>query len=256
MAVQAVWSQISYEYGMAEGNPAMSPNEPVISGYDSRFGRRYVTQLLSGISGGMAVHGHDGLVNYDPSNGGMQGWNPVELVEQKYPVIYLEQELVPDSQGAGLWDGAPGTRCVIAAREDPVTFMYIGDGAKNVPRGFRGGLDGTPTTARLRSADGQERPLPMCTLVEIQPHEALVGECCSGGGYGDPLRRDPQRVLHRVQEGWTSEERARDVYGVALTSQNGVPAVDAEATQRLRSSRRTGPVSQPPGSADDQGSSR
>jgi N-methylhydantoinase B len=253
-AVQAVWSQIAYERGRAEGNPAMSPTEAVISGYDSRFGRRYVTQLLSGISGGMAVYGHDGLVNYDPSNGGMQGWNPVELVEQKYPVLYLEQELVPDSGGAGRWDGAPGTRCVIAAREDPVTFMYIGDGAKNAPRGFRGGLDGTHTTAHRRTVDGCDEPLPMCTLVELRPHEALVAECCSGGGYGEPPERDPERVLHRVVEGWISEERARDVYGVVLATEDGSPSVDREATAQLRRARQSQRMSPHGDERGDQGS--
>jgi N-methylhydantoinase B len=74
----------------------------------------------------------------------------------------------------------------------------------------------------------------MCALVELRPQEALVAECCSGGGYGEPLERDPERVLHRVVEGWISEERARDVYGVVLGAEDGSLTVDGEATAELR----------------------
>jgi N-methylhydantoinase B len=74
-------------------------------------------------------------------------------------------------------------------------------------------------------------------MVELRPHEALVAECCSGGGYGEPQEREPQAVLHRVLEGWTSEERARDVYGVVFDTEHGSPTVDLAATADLRRAR-------------------
>lgn len=239
LAVQCVWSQVSEELGMAEGNVEMGPGEAVISGNDSRYGREYVTELLSGTAGGMGVYGHDGYVDYGPSGGGMEYWNPVEVVEQKYPVLYLQQEIVPDSAGAGRWDGGPASRLVIATRQDPVTFMYIGDGAVNPPKGCAGGRDGSPTRALRRCVKAEsEEPLPMCHRVTLQPGEALVSECASGGGYGDPLDREPELVRHRVEEGWTTAERAREVYGVVLEGVGDLN-VDAEATQALRRQLRS-----------------
>jgi N-methylhydantoinase B len=235
LAVQCVWSQVSEELGMAEGNVEMGPGESVISGFDSRYQRPFVTQLLSADSGGMAVFGHDGYVDYGISNGGMCGWNSVEVIEQKYPILYLEQEVIPDSGGTGRWDGAPATRAVIATREDPVTFMYIGDGAENVPKGYNGGGDGRPTCAwRLHVGSGREEPLPMCARIELKPGEALVSECNSGGGYGDPLERDRELVCHRVNEGWVTPERARTVYGVLLDVTPLGFAVNIAETERLR----------------------
>ncbi|MFQ3667240.1 MAG: hypothetical protein SNJ79_14615, partial [Sphingomonadaceae bacterium] len=59
---------------------------------------------------------------------------------------------------------------------------------------------------------------------------------CAGGGYGDPLTREPARVLHDVLEGWESRQKARDVYGVVFTGEidDETLAVDEAATAALR----------------------
>lgn len=83
----------------------------------------------------------------------------------------------------------------------------------------------------------------MCNRVTLGPREALVAECCSGGGYGDPAERDPELVCHRVAEGWLSRHRARDVYGVVVTdASRGELRVDAAATEELRSKRSAEPA--------------
>jgi N-methylhydantoinase B len=64
--------------------------------------------------------------------------------------------------------------------------------------------------------------------------ESLVSLTAGGGGYGSPLERAPERVAHDVAEGWISRERARDVYGVEVTSEG---AVHRAATSRLRGLR-------------------
>jgi len=57
-----------------------------------------------------------------------------------------------------------------------------------------------------------------------------------GGGWGDPLEREPERVLRDVIEGYVSAEQARDLYGVVLTAD--ATAVDAQATSALRAAQR------------------
>ena len=58
----------------------------------------------------------------------------------------------------------------------------------------------------------------------------------SGGGYGDPLERDPALVLEDRQLELITAEVARDVYGVVIDPEVGV--VDLDATEALRAGKR------------------
>lgn len=246
LAVQGVWSQVDYELGMAEGAEANGVENGVISGYDSAHDRHYVTQIIAGGTGGMGVFGHDGWVDYAISNGSMEEWNAIEVVEQKYPILYLQQELIPDSMGAGRWDGAPGCRTMIAAVSDPVTFMYLGDNQETHPRGANGGGDGSGQRAAIvdwRDLLADEQELPLFNSVTLQPGQAIIGMTSSGGGYGDPLERDPEAIRHRVREGWLSRSRAREVYGVVLEESSDCE-IDVDATARERGRRPVGHVAQ------------
>jgi N-methylhydantoinase B len=64
-----------------------------------------------------------------------------------------------------------------------------------------------------------------------------VARCCGGGGYDDPLARDPLRVLHDVAEGWISVDRARATYGVIINA--GVLNVSATAEERAARAPRS-----------------
>jgi len=68
--------------------------------------------------------------------------------------------------------------------------------------------------------------------VELQPGEFIRGRESGGGGYGNPLERDPNRVRHDVLEGWISLPAARNTYGVIL--REGSLEVDSVATSALR----------------------
>ena len=68
----------------------------------------------------------------------------------------------------------------------------------------------------------------------LAPNERIYYWKSGGAGYGDPLDRDPELVRHRVREGWTSLEKARDVYGVVLDTKPEKYVVDYEATKKLR----------------------
>ncbi|MGH3043025.1 MAG: hydantoinase B/oxoprolinase family protein, partial [Gaiellaceae bacterium] len=79
-------------------------------------------------------------------------------------------------------------------------------------------------------------PLPPIGAVELQQGEWVVGVECGGGGYGDPLERDPERVLEDVREGWVTPEQARDAYGVVLNgpAEDDSLQVDISATAERR----------------------
>lgn len=241
LAVQCALNGLTRQGGMAEGGQIMPPSLSVISGYDSRYQHPFVTQLIMGITGGMGVDGHDGAVHYITSTGGAHNKNAVEIVEQKYPILVMQEEFVTDSPGAGQWDGGPSTRVDMRVRTDPVTFIWVGDGKVNPPRGAFGGQSGWPSRAAVFEAAAGEATateLPLVHGLELQPGQVLVSECSCGGGFGDPLDRDPESVRHRAREGWISVEKARNVYGVVLDTTPELYAVDVAATAALRARLR------------------
>src|SRR5699024_8779879 len=139
LAVQCIFNGLKNNLGMAEGALSQPPSMAVISGYDSRYDRPYVTQLFTGVTGGMGVNGHDGHLVYATANAGLMEYNSVEMLEQKYPIHYEKQEIVPDSSGAGKWDGAPAARVIITPKNDEVEFIYVCDGKYNPPKGAMNG---------------------------------------------------------------------------------------------------------------------
>jgi len=75
-----------------------------------------------------------------------------------------------------------------------------------------------------------DEPIPAGTLVRV--------ETTGGGGWGDPIEREPELVALDVLEGKVSARAAREDYGVALVGGDGEPHVDADATRALRDRRR------------------
>lgn len=165
--------------------------------------------------------------------------NSVEMVENQYPVRYLKQEIATDKLGAGCFDGGPPAETILAPVSDPVTFVYIGDGHDNPAKGAAGGLDGSPSQAfREQVVDGVHtetlEELPMIHQVTLPVGEALKGVYSSGGGFGDPLYREPEKVLHRVQEGWISLQYAKKIYGVVIDISNEIFTINKDETKQLR----------------------
>lgn len=240
VAVGCALNQLTERGGMAESGYDMGVSLGVISGVDSRNdGKAYVTQLCSGTSGGPGIVGHDGDLRYCNPTGGLHYWNSVEMIEKYYPILYIQQEILPNGIGAGKWDGAPSVQTTIRPVEDPVMFIYFADGSVNPAKGAAGGLDGVPAKAFLcKVTNGimveEHEELATIHQVMIQPGEAIRGVYSSSGGFGNPLERDPEFVRHRAREGWITPEMARETYGVVLDVEPELYAVDVEATRRLR----------------------
>jgi N-methylhydantoinase B len=235
---QSAFADIGDGLGLAEGGEAMGVGLAVVSGKDwRRDGAPYVNQLYTGSSGGPASPVADGWLTYClPVCAGLIYRDSIEVDEQKYPLHFRSIEVVEDGGGAGRFRGAPPTRIVYGPREMPMIAAYTADGFENPARGVRGGREGCQPYAGKLLVDGTEVALPMLSQERIEPGEWIVGMEAGGGGYGDPLQRDPERVLHDVREGWVSRGAAEAIYGVAFTGEvdDETLAVDAEATARLR----------------------
>lgn len=75
-------------------------------------------------------------------------------------------------------------------------------------------------------------------LTLLKPGDEVVMDAAGGGGYGDPMERDPEAVQRDVREGYVSLEAARADYGVVLDPET--LALDSEETARLRASAKGG----------------
>jgi len=242
----AAFAQLGDGYGLAEGGVGMGVAFAVVSGKDHRYDDSpYVNQLIIANNGGPASAKADGWLTYGlPVVGGLMYRDSVEIDELKHPMEFKHMRLVAGSGGAGRFRGAPGCDISFGPKEHPITVIYPCDGQHFAAKGVRGGDDGTCAEGWHVSANGLETKLPNVTQIEIKKGEQIRGLDSSGAGYGDPLQRDPRRVLHDVIEKWETPQRARELYGVVFSGSidDESLAVDVAATAALRTGRTTEPA--------------
>ena len=236
-AIHSGFARLGEGKGLAEGSASMGGAMAVISGADTRRGGApFVNQLFLGVGGGPAGPAVDGWLTYClPTAAGLVHLDSVELAEGRYPIAVDSVRVVAGSGGAGCWRGAPATEIVYGPTHGPVTAIIPSDGHHVAPRGVRGGADARVGQTVKIGRDGRETVLPNFVQLTLQPGERLRAVEGSGAGYGDPLAREPQRVLHDVTEGWETPGRALDVYGVVFAEPTeGALGVDESATRARR----------------------
>ena len=162
--------------------------------------------------------------------------NPIEDIESHLPLRVNRYELREGVVAAGQWRGGVGSVRAFTYLSDG-GFSVEGDGQKHRPWGFAGGSDGYPGDLVLQGQDGTRTTLPS----KVPYQKVTRGDCLitygpSGGGYGDPWRRDPAAVLDNVLDGLFSLQVAREQYGVVIVD----GALDVPATEALRKTRRAG----------------
>jgi N-methylhydantoinase B len=160
---------------------------------------------------------------------------PIEAVEQLYPVRVEATTLREDSGGPGRWRGGLGLTRAVRIRAPSTTLSVLAEKAVLPPFGVCGGEAGARNRFWVRR-DGQGiAPSPLPGKVggfPLQPGDVLLMESSGGGGFGDPLERDPALVVADVAEGYVTRDAAETTYGVVWSGD----AVDAGATARRRAS--------------------
>ncbi|WP_342023053.1 hydantoinase B/oxoprolinase family protein [Arthrobacter citreus] len=159
---------------------------------------------------------------------------PCEYLESYYPLIIERWETIADTGGAGLHRGGNGVDVAYRFLE-PGTIAIHDDRWLTYPWGVRGGDPGARGRKWLDKADGTTTVLPSKVHdVSVAPGDVLHFVTWGGGGWGDPLERDPELVAKEVRRGLVTGDGARR-YGVVCTA-DGV--LDAGATEDLRARLR------------------
>ena len=219
----------------------------------NQYGRYYVSGLGSeqAVGGGGARSCKDGV----DSGGSQQSCPNVEWVELNFPLLYLFRRHGQDAAGAGEFRGGAGAETAVTIHDAPqgaIKGVAMGvAGLRNSGRGIFGGYPGAPSLlvllegtfvkdlmaqgiapASVSDLGGNSRLLPYCEF-DLKNRDVLYITTINGGGYGDPLERDPELVLTDVENGLVSRESARDCYGVMIADEE-VEKVELAETERLR----------------------
>jgi N-methylhydantoinase B len=215
--IQRAFAMAQDGYGAGEGGLGHPPAKGVVSGIDSRNGRRYVNQLLLAAQGGPATAYADGWPTYHrPVADALLYHDSVEIDEQRYPILVRERTLVQRSGGHGRHCGGLASRVSLEARFSDVTIAYAIEAATNPPRGAAGGSDACPSSVRIFNPDGTEAPAPLRGTVRLARGQVIVSTSTGGGGYGDPRTRDPALVDRDLKAGYITTEDAQDIYACVV----------------------------------------
>jgi len=255
----------------------------VIAGLDERGEQPapFLSIIMEPMAGGYGARPHaDGI-----DTGGLfcipMGRVPdVEMTEFLYPVLTLWRREVPDSGGPGRHRGGLGASIAITPHGTSVPMgLVLASAGKAVAQnaGLCGGHPGNSgldvvarrsrvaellasgrMPAELDEVSDELEPGQNYASSYLAPGEVFQMTWQGGGGYGDPLGRDPEAVAHDLRERKVTPDAAVGVYGVVVADGTVDAAATAVERDRLRSARkaRSRPLGEPRGSVDVSGARR
>ena len=204
------------------------------SAVDPRTGQRHVSVVepfVGGSGGRMRADGIDGI---DQPVAFLRS-APIEVVEVETSLVVRHFAYEPGSAAPGRNRGGNAMRIELENRGWPATMTVRGlDRFRFQPWGVAGGSAGSAASALLNPGTPGERDIGKIDVLELQRGDVLRMVTPCGGGFGDPLERDPALVAGEVRDGMLTPEKAGAAYGVVLRS-DGEP--DRAATEALRASR-------------------
>jgi N-methylhydantoinase B len=189
-------------------SPAGTSGNFGLGGTDPDSGAGYVMYQISGGGyGGFA--GGDGISN-GCSTIGISKAPPVEIMEQKYPVLYRRYALHEGSGGAGEYRGGFGLDYEIELLRGEARASFVMDHGRVGPQGALGGGDGAVNRVDVHRGGTVMVPehLSKAQDIVLTPGDRVRVRTPGGGGYGDPVERDPAAVAEDVRLGRYSVEEA------------------------------------------------
>lgn len=218
----------------------------------NQYGRycAFINMAHGALDGSGARSNKDGV----DSGGSYMSVPNVEWVELNYPLMYLFRRQATDSAGAGKFRGGVGVESAHMPHDAPEGKIggvaYGVAGLRNSGHGMFGGYPGAPSImvlleetkvdeligenkppVNIPEIGGRPRILPYCNF-ELKNNDILYMRVASGGGYGDPLEREPELVRRDVIDEIVSKGGAHEIYGVVLVGERA--EVDIAATLELR----------------------
>jgi len=199
--------------GVDEKNQTWAFYETVAGAYGGRYG----------IDGVDAIHTH--MTNTMNT--------PIEAMERDYPILFVKYRVRNGSGGAGRWRGGCGVERSWRLLGHSATLSVISERFKISPWGLFGGEGGKGGEALVIKASGEEIKMRSKQTMKIEKGDTFIIRTAGGGGYEDPLERNPDLVLEDVKSDYVTLDQALKEYKVVIASEE----VDYEETRKLRKQR-------------------
>jgi len=193
--------------------------------------------------GGMGARSNKDGLNTTGFPSGVAGV-PAEVMETQAPLIQHQRQLRTDSGGAGQYRGGLGQATEVSYRgEQPWSVSGMVDRTRFTAHGLAGGQPGALGEFKANGESVEPK-----TVMWLEPSVRMTLNPPGGGGYGDPLDRDPQRVFDDVVNGYVSIAAAREIYGVVISFVGKADSLvrlpehyrlDQEGTAALRGKKRS-----------------
>ena len=195
-----------------------------IGGRHAGRDREYVyVEVPAGGNGGFEeADGSSAFVNVDFGN--IRSIHTAEQLENEMPLLVERSVLRPDSGGPGASRGGLGMSREVRLLDGEAIYSVLSDRAVIPPFGVLGGASAAPVRVAVES-DGSQVELATpgkATGRTIRQGDIVVMQSAGGGGYGDPLTREPERVAEDVRAGYVSAEMAPIDYSVVLDEDGSV----------------------------------
>ncbi|MGE0735203.1 MAG: hydantoinase B/oxoprolinase family protein [Alphaproteobacteria bacterium] len=212
--------------------PAGSSGNFALGGHDPQNNRSYVLYLISGGGYGGYREG-DGITN-GCSTIGISKTTPIEIVEQRYPILIDEYAIHEGSGGAGKTRGGFGVKYSVTLRRGTARASFVMDHGRVGPQGALGGGDGGVN--RVAVQRGNERYIPPHLSkdqdINVGPGDRIEVATPGGGGFGNPLERDTESVAKDISRGYYTADQVREKFGVVVDPRTF--KVDAAGTKAAR----------------------
>lgn len=188
----------------------------VLAGIHHKSGEPFLIVEPTG-GGWGASRGKDGEVGQFCVGDGETYNVPVEMAENRYGIMIDEYSLHTDGKGAGEYRGGSGAIRSYRMMTDGQQFTASFGRNKFPAWGLAGGKDGSYNYFEFQRADGTlEGPFGIVAREVLNKNDVVRMYTCTGGGYGEPKNRDPQKVAMDVRNGYITVEQAREDYGVSV----------------------------------------
>jgi N-methylhydantoinase B len=225
--------------GKVTGDLKGGANHCYVGGPDPRSGGTFIFyEYPAGGTGGFeGGDGSNSVRTWTESD--MTTLQPVEAVEQLYPVRVERTALREDSGGPGRWRGGLGLRREVRVQAAGTRLSVLAEKAVLPPFGVCGGGAGATNRFWVRRKDQALEPSPLPGKVSgfpLEPGDLLIMESSGGGGFGDPLDREISRIAADVAEGYVTRAAAERIYGVVWRD----GAIDEAATAQRRMALKAG----------------
>ncbi|MCT2398805.1 hydantoinase B/oxoprolinase family protein [Novosphingobium mangrovi (ex Huang et al. 2023)] len=212
-AIEVMWKALA---------PLMPHKLPV--GHQRTVGATFISGLLPGsnelfvmgeplVGGWGAGFDHDGDAGQFCAANGETFNIPVELAESRYGFEIDQYALHNEDGGAGEYRGGKGVVLDYRVTANEAFLTYSATRTTSRPWGLAGGQEGSTNRAEILRKDGTVETHSMVTGARAVEGEIFRLVSATGGGYGDPMKRDRDRLLADLRDGYVTPEQARRDYG-------------------------------------------